>query len=99
VCLVSQLDADLWGRVYAPNVFRFCVEMLDTNGNHIARIGSYGNADSAGPGSAVPEAEIPFAWPTVCDYAKGKLYVSDSVNRRVVVVRFEYAATAECRVL
>ncbi len=33
-------------------------------------------------------------WPTVCDYAEadGKLYVSDSVNRRVLAIRFEAAA-------
>jgi len=72
--------------------------ILDGAGNRIARIGSYGNADSAGPDSKVPEPEIAFAWPTVCDYAEadGKLYVTDSVNRRVVVVRFDYSATAEC---
>jgi len=92
-CMVSQLDADPYGRVYAPSAFYFSVEMLDSAGNRIARIGSYGNADSPGPGSRVPEPRIAFAWPTDCDYCEtdGKLYVSDSVNRRIVVVRFEYA--------
>jgi len=93
-CMVSHLDADLYGRVYAPSTFYFSVEMIDSSGNRIARIGAYGNADSAGPNSRVPKPEIPFAWPTVCDHAEadGKLYVTDSVNRRIVVVRFEYAA-------
>ena len=72
--------------------------MVDPAGNRIARIGAYGNADSAGPGSRVPEPEIAFAWPTVCDYAEsnGRLYVSDSLNRRVVEVRFDAAATETC---
>ena len=67
--------------------------MLDSAGNRIARIGAYGNADSAGPESKVPDPEIAFAWPCETDYAEydGKLYVSDSVNRRVVVVKFAYS--------
>jgi len=86
--------------VFAPSAFYSSVEMVDPAGNRIARIGAYGNADSAGPGSRVPEPEIAFAWPTVCDYAEanGRLYVSDSVNRRVVVVRFDAAATETCEV-
>ena len=97
-CLQSQLDADPYGRVYAPSAFHSSVEMLDPAGNRIARVGAYGNADSAGPKSRVPEPEIAFAWPTECDYAEadGKLYVSDSVNRRIVVVRFDAAASETC---
>jgi hypothetical protein len=98
VCLQTQLDADPYGRVYAPSVFYSSVEMVDSAGNRIARIGAYGNADSAGPKSRVPEPEIAFAWPTDCDYAEadGKLYVSDSVNRRVMAVRFDAAASETC---
>lgn len=99
-CLQSQLDADPYGRVYAPSAFHSSVEMVDPAGNRLARIGSYGNADSAGPGSRIPEPEIAFAWPTVCNYAQadGRLYVSDSVNRRVLVIRFDHAAEATCTV-
>lgn len=95
-CWTARLAVDDYGRVFVPNVFRFSVEMLDTNGNHIARIGRYGNADSAGPGSRVPEPDIPFAWPAFTSVAGGKLYVSDPVNNRIVVVRFGHAAAAEC---
>jgi hypothetical protein len=99
-CMVSQLDVDPYGRVYAPSVFYFSIELLDAAGNRIAHIGSYGNADSAGPGSRVPEPPIAFAWPTDCDYAEadGKLYVTDSVNRRIVVIRFDWSDEATCRV-
>jgi len=97
-CLQSQLDADPYGRVYAPSAFYSSVEMVDAAGNRLARIGAYGNADSAGLGSKVPQPEIAFAWPTECDYAEadGRLYVSDSVNRRVLVVRFEATAAQTC---
>jgi hypothetical protein len=106
-CLQSQLDADLYGRVYAPSAFYSSVEMLDPAGNRIARIGTYGNVDddrasARGSGSAAPnpKSAIHFAWPCETDYAEfdGKLYVTDSVNRRVVVVKFDYAATGTCAV-
>jgi hypothetical protein len=99
-CLQSQLDADPYGRVYAPSAFYSSVEMVDAAGNRLARIGAYGNADSAGPGSQVPEPEIALAWPAECDYAEadGRLYVSDSVNRRVLVVRFDATAAETCNV-
>ncbi len=85
MCMVSHLAVDGYGRVFAPNCFRFTVEMLDTNGNLLGRIGRYGNADSAGPGSAVPEPEIAFAWPAFVAHADGKVYVSDSTSQRVTV--------------
>jgi hypothetical protein len=85
VCLSSQLAVDPYGRVFAPDVFRFSVQMLDTNGNRLHRIGRYGNADDRQP-------EIAFAWPAFVDAADGKVYVSDTGNARVAVVRFDYAA-------
>jgi hypothetical protein len=93
-CMQTQLDADLYGRVYAPSVFYSSVEMLDSAGNRIARIGAYGNGDSIRKNDPVSEPEIAFAWPTETDYAElnETLYVSDSVNRCVVAVTFEYAA-------
>jgi DNA-binding beta-propeller fold protein YncE len=98
VCYNSHLAVDPYGRVYVPNVFRFSVEMLDTGGNSIARIGRYGNADSAGPGSKVPEPEIAFAWPAFVSEAGGKLFVGDAVNHRVVVVKFDHAAEETCEI-
>ncbi len=88
-CMQSQLDADPYGRVYAPSAFYSSVEMLDPAGNRIARIGTYGNADDEG---------LHFAWPCETDYAEfdERLYVTDSVNRCVVVVRFDWADEKTC---
>lgn len=92
-CTQTQLDADLYGRVYAPSVFYSSVEMLDAAGNRIARIGAYGNGDSLRDNGRRQDPEIAFAWPTETDYAElnETLYVSDSVNRCVVAVTFAYA--------
>lgn len=95
-CYNSQLAVDEYGRVFAPNPFRFSVEMLDTSGNQLARIGRFGNADSAGPGSRLPEPEIAFAGPGYVSVADGKVFVTDTSNHRVVVVRLQPTAAAEC---
>ncbi|MDD4889973.1 MAG: hypothetical protein PHU85_08575, partial [Phycisphaerae bacterium] len=95
-CYNSQLAVDEYGRVFAPNPFRFSVEMLDTNGNQLARIGRYGNVDSAGPGSKLLEPAIAFAGAGYVSVADGKLFVTDTSNHRVVVVAFQPTATADC---
>jgi len=96
VCHNSHLAVDPYGRVFAPDVFRFCVEMLDAAGNQITRIGRYGNVDSAGPGSKVPEPEIAFAWPAHVSVADDKLYVTDGANDRLVVVVLARTAESTC---
>lgn len=85
VCFPFHMDADGYGRVFVPNAFRFCVEVLDTNGNRIGRIGRYGNADDEAAG-------LHFAWPAYVSLAQEKAYVSDPVNRQVTVVKLGFAA-------
>jgi DNA-binding beta-propeller fold protein YncE len=87
VCWNSRLAVDPYGRVFAPNVFRFGVEMLDTNGNLIGRLGRYGNSDDAG---------LAFAWPAYIGAAGGKVFVSDPTNRRVTVIDFTWQAEQTC---
>jgi hypothetical protein len=91
VCLTSRFAVDLYGRSFVPNVFRFAVDVLDTNGKLIARIGRYGNADDTGP-------DIRFAWPAFISEAEGKLYVCDSANGRVCIIRFDHDAEKEVAV-
>ena len=92
-CATSGFAVDPYGRVFYPNAFRFCVEALDAAGNPVGRIGRYGNVDDT-PASGA--AAIPFAWPYFVAYADGRLYVSDSINQRVVVVRLDFAAEETC---
>ncbi len=97
-CETTRFDIDEYGRLFVPDIFRFRVYVLDGAGNEITHFGSYGNMDSRGPGSPVPTPEIPFGWPLSVECAGGRAFVADVVNRRVVAVRFEHAATAECPV-
>ncbi|KKK51690.1 hypothetical protein LCGC14_3112420, partial [marine sediment metagenome] len=100
VCFTSRLAVDPFGRVFAPNVLRFGVEVLDTNGNRIMRVGRYGNCDESASAEAAgaDPGQIAFAWPAFVSVAEGKLYVSDSGNRRVMVIRMDPTDSAECPV-
>ncbi|MFW6159283.1 MAG: hypothetical protein ACOC8E_08000, partial [Planctomycetota bacterium] len=92
VCISSRLDVDRYGRVFMPDAFRFSVQIIDSAGNRIGRVGEYGNADDTGPG-------IHLAWPSSVDYGPdGRLYVCDSVNARLTVVAFDYADRGTCAV-
>ena len=95
-CFTSRFDLDGFDRLFVPDAARFSVRVLDSAGNELCRIGGYGNADSAGPGSKVPRPEIAFAWPAYVAVTDQALYVSDIVNRRVLRAKLVYAAAAEC---
>lgn len=97
-CEQSRFDVDGFGRVFLPDVGRFRVVVLDTNGNEILAIGAYGNQDSRGPKSPIPEPAIAFAWPSLVGVSDEAIYVGDVVNRRVVRVKLTYAAEATCKV-
>jgi hypothetical protein len=89
VCMYSRLDADPYGRVFAPDCFQFGVHVLDANGNRIGRVGRYGNADDSGPA-------IHFAWPAYVHFgADGKLYTTDSLSQQITIVGLDYAAAVE----
>lgn len=56
-CTGTEFDVDGFGRVYAPDLGRFRVGVLDANGNDILSFGAYGNQDFRGPDSYVQDPE------------------------------------------
>ncbi len=52
-CNGHSFDVDPFGRTFYPDMLRFQIGVLDTNGNEILRFGSYGNRDQRGPYSWV----------------------------------------------
>ena len=92
-CFNAHFAVDPFGRTFFPDPFRGSVEVIDTNGNHLLRIGKYGNPDDARPGST--GTDIRFGWPGFVSQARGTIYVSDCVNRQVAVVGITYDETAE----
>ncbi len=53
-CFNSRFALDFLRRSFVPETLRYRVAVLDANGNLVARIGQYGNAESAGPDSPIP---------------------------------------------
>ncbi len=97
-CETSRFDIDGYDRIFVPDLFRFRIYVLDSAGNEITHFGSYGNMDSRGPGSPVPEPAITFGWPLSVDCAQDKAFIADLVNKRVVSVKFDYATTESCQI-
>jgi len=95
-CETTRFDIDAYGRLFVPDVFRFCVIVLDSGGNEIARLGTYGNMDSRGPGSPVPKPALTFGWPLSVECARERIYVADLVNRRIVSAGLQCAVTKTC---
>jgi len=89
-CTATDFDVDDFGRVFYPDQGRFRLVVLDTNGNPIAHFGRYGNQDSTGK-------DIQFAWIVGLAVSDRYIYVADALNHRVVRMKMDYAAQAECR--
>jgi len=95
VCKEARFGLDGFGRLYVPDVMDFCIRVYDNAGNPIAKFGHYGNSDSAGADSPVPEPAIPFGWPLTCSINRaGRLYVADVLNQRIVRVDVNCAVEA-----
>ena len=88
-CETTRFDVDPFGRVFYPDLCRFRVGVLDTNGNQLAHFGSYGNADDEG---------IRCAWLVGVGVTDKYAYLGDSLNRRLLRVRLAYAAESTCTV-
>ncbi len=96
ICQLPRFDVDPWGRVWVPEVFRFSVRVLDNSTNPITRFGSYGNEDSRGPGGPVKTPDIPLGWAPSVQVTDNYIYIADAMNHRIVVLKPEAAASAEC---
>lgn len=98
VCETTRFDVDEFGRVFYPDLCQYQVRVIDTAGNPILNFGHYGNADSAGPGSAVPEPDIAFAWLVGVLATDKYVYTGDSLNRRLLRLKYVYAAEARAEI-
>jgi DNA-binding beta-propeller fold protein YncE len=91
VCKEARFDIDDFGRIYVPNVLDFCVRVYDNAGNLIHRFGRYGNADSTGKDGQQTAPEIPLGWPMTCGVnRKGRVYITDVLNHRIVRAELFY---------
>jgi hypothetical protein len=69
-CENTRFDVDPFGRVWYPDLGRYRVGVLDTNGNLITTFGGYGNAESCGPDSPVVDPQTKKLRPRKADDPK-----------------------------
>ena len=99
----SRFDLDYFARSFVPEVDRYSVIVLDTNGNPILRIGRYGNVDDGAPmvkngGPAKPRKlggdEVGLFWGNhVATHTDRRLFIADPGNARILSVKLDYHAT------
>ncbi len=80
---------DDFGRLYLPAAHRNTVRLLDTAGNELLRIGSYGNLDS-GPGGRLKTPEVPLWYPCAAALSKRYLYIGERYLPRLLRIRMGY---------
>jgi len=108
MCEGAGFDVDAFGRVWYTNLFRFRVEMVDTDNNFALHFGAYGNQDSLGGGKSIPREsesaagakhpDVPLAWPTYVAVSDDYAYVNDTVGMRVARVRLGAEAEEVCNI-
>jgi hypothetical protein len=102
-CWNARFALDYFARSYVTELNRFCVAVLDTNGNLIMRVGKYGNVDDGVPlikegGPAHPRPvggdEVALCHPSyVATHTDRRLFIADYGNYRILSVRLGYHTT------
>ncbi len=102
-CWHSRFAADYFNRTFAPEIERYTVAVLDSNGNLILRIGRYGNVEDGMPQHTAggPVAPRPLGGDEVALFhaayvglhSDRRLFISDAGNARILSVRLDYHAT------
>ncbi|MBM4031252.1 MAG: hypothetical protein FJ291_05635 [Planctomycetes bacterium] len=102
-CWHSRFAADYFNRSFAPEIERYAVAVLDSNGNLILRIGRHGNVEDGKPlklagGPAAPRPvggdEVAlFHAAYVGTHSDRRLFIADAGNARILSVKLDYHAT------
>ena len=102
-CINCLFALDCFGRSFAPEMDRYSVAVLDSNGNVILRVGTYGNVDDGLPliadgGPPNPRSigndEVGlFHGAYVATHTDRRLFISDVGNSRVLSVKLGYHAS------
>lgn len=102
-CRNTRFALDYFGRSFAPEIDRYSVAVIDTAGNLILRIGTYGNIDDGkpliaegGPANtrSIGGDEVAFVHPAyVATQTDRRVFVADISNYRIASVLLGYNVT------
>jgi hypothetical protein len=90
-CAHCRFTLDRFARSWLPQNEAQAIMVYDTNGNRILRLGRYGNADSCGKDSLVPDPDIGLGRVRALAASDEALYISDSDNRRTLRAKLSYS--------
>ena len=101
-CWNCRFAIDYFGRVFAPETVRNQVAVLDTSGNLITHIGTYGNADDGRPlvedmryrtrpPRSIGGDEVALSYANyVATHSDRRLFIADGANDRILSVKLDY---------
>ena len=102
-CWYCRFTMDYFARSFAPEMDQFSVAIIDSSGNLITRVGTYGNVDDGVPlvRAGGPKAPRSVGGDEVALFHAGyvgthtdrRLFIADLGNARVVQVKLDYHAT------
>ena len=98
-CWNVRLGSDKFNRIFVPNAFNFSIDVVDSAGNQITSIGHYDNCDNktVSDGSS-KNVDAALAWACYVDVEGDTLFVSDSNNNRVAMIKTVFAVTKSCTI-
>jgi hypothetical protein len=101
-CRSTRFGFDYFARSFAPEIDRYSVAVIDSSGNVITRVGTYGNVDDGNPliaeggppnTHALGGDEVAFMHGAyVSTQSDRRLFVADAGNARIVSVKLGYHA-------
>jgi len=101
-CYNTRFALDYFARTFAPEMDRYSVAVLDSNGNLILRVGRYGNVDDGvplittggphNPRSIGGDEVALFHGAYVATQTDRRLFIADPGNARVLSVKLGYHA-------
>lgn len=102
-CPNTRFGMDYFGRSFTPEIDRYNVGVVDSNGNLIVRVGQCGNVDDGTPlvkGGRSPTPPNPrsiggdetaiFFAPYVATHSDRRLFIADPGNARIASVKLGY---------
>jgi hypothetical protein len=101
-CWNCRFAIDYFGRVFAPETVRNQVAVLDTNGNLILHVGTYGNSDDGmplvkdmryrtRPPRSIGGDEVALCYANyVATHSDRRLFIADGANDRILSVKLDY---------
>ena len=107
-CWNARFSLDYYARSFVPELRHYSVAVLDTNGNLIIRIGTYGNLEDGLPlvkdsivkyAKSIGGDEVSiFHGAYLATHTDKRLFISDQGNARILSVKLGYQTEVKIKI-